>query len=244
MRFRWLSEYWQGLLLAMSGIVASVWFAATGKLDLYIHPRYIWFTTLMSCLALAVLVLEFWRRPQPKKHTASQPVVTVALSCVCLVVGVSLLVTKPAALSSSTANQRGINAASLDLSAQTSNVAITAGTDYSRFSIRDWASLLGQSTGPELFAGKQVHVIGFVSPVDGSPNMFYVSRFVITCCAIDARPIGVPVYLPEWQSTYKDNEWVEVSGVFAKHPNTGTAGVAIQPNSISKVSQPSDPYGE
>ena len=78
---------------------------------------------------------------------------------------------------------------------------------------------------------------------DDPDNMFYVSRFVVTCCAVDAQPLGVPVYLPGWQSTLEADTWVEVSGPFASNPSrSSTQAIVIVPDSVEAVEQPREPY--
>ena len=39
---------WQGVLLIVAALVATVWLAATNQLILYIHPRYVVFTVIMA----------------------------------------------------------------------------------------------------------------------------------------------------------------------------------------------------
>ena len=74
---------------------------------------------------------------------------------------------------------------------------------------------------------------------------FTVSESItfVTCCAVDAQPIGVPVYLPGWQAAYEIDDWVQVTGRF--DPSVSVAAtdpLAITPVEILRVDQPSDPY--
>jgi uncharacterized membrane protein YcgQ (UPF0703/DUF1980 family) len=64
----------------------------------------------------------------------------------------------------------------------------------------------------------------------------------MTCCAVDARPIGVPVYQPNWRNTYKADQWVDVQGTFIQNPEAGAIAVAIGPKSITPISEPDNPY--
>ena len=78
---------------------------------------------------------------------------------------------------------------------------------------------------------------------DDPQNVFYVARFVITCCAVDAQPVGVPVYQPGWQEQHPVDSWVQVAGRFAATPSAASAQpIAIVPTSVTSVDQPAEPY--
>lgn len=241
MRFKFISEHWLGIITALSGIVASLWLGITGRLVLYIHPRYSIFTVTMCILALAMLIVGFW-----KEHKVifmqRQKAGTVVLGGLCLLIATGMLITKPAVLTSTTASQRGINTAALDLSAKSPLTEGSKNADYRRFTVKEWASLLAQTSDPNFYKGKQVDVSGFISPAGLSNEVFYVSRFVISCCAVDARPVGVPVYLPNWRSNHKPDNWVHVTGVFTANPAGGEPALAISGASITIINQPDDPY--
>jgi len=44
------------------------------------------------------------------------------------------------------------------------------------------------------------------------PEYLLLSRFVITCCAADAYPVGLPVKLTASCQVYPPNTWLEVEG--------------------------------
>ncbi len=114
-----------------------------------------------------------------------------------------------------------------------------------RFTVREWSSVLRQTSDLSFFDDKPVTaLLGFITPDGEDPdNLFYVSRFVVTCCAVDAQPLGVPVYLPGWQSTFDEGAWVEVSGPFVSNPSrSSTQAIVIEPDSVEAVEQPREPY--
>ncbi|MGD8194898.1 TIGR03943 family putative permease subunit [Herbiconiux sp. P18] len=155
---------------------------------------------------------------------------------------VALLVVPPATLTTATVDQRDLNAsAAVTDTGATENLV---GSDTASFTIKDWASLLRQGAGQDYFAGKTATLTGFVTPDPDAPDdVFYVARFVVTCCAVDAQPVGVPVYLPGWQSTYAVDSWVTASGGFAPNPSTTSKqAIVFEPASIEAVAQPSEPY--
>jgi putative membrane protein len=114
---------------------------------------------------------------------------------------------------------------------------------YAAFSVLDWAGLLRQTSDLSFFEGKTADVVGFVVPAGDDPDVFYVSRFVVTCCAVDAQPVGVPVHLVDWRSQVSADEWLDVSGGFRTNPSsTSSDPIALVPDSLEEVGQPSDPY--
>lgn len=233
MRYKWFGERWQGVVLAAIVATVTVWLALHDQLKLYIHPRYIWFTTAMAVIALGCLVLERVRTAE-RTRLVSPWTLGAGLICVCMAGALLLLPARH--LSSETATQRGVNSGSIDF-ATTATTA--AGADYTQFSVKEWASLLAQTTDPAFYSGKQARVTGFVSP-EKDDGVFYLSRFVVTCCAVDARPIGVPVAMPNWQKTYAPDQWLMITGSFV--PSGDGRSMVLQPTSIKKIDPPKDPY--
>jgi putative membrane protein len=160
-----------------------------------------------------------------------------------IVVGAAfaLLVLPPATLTSATATQRSINSSGSTLD---QNAPAFAGGDTSQFTVKDWAMLLRQGPDADFLADKTVDVTGFVTASPDDPeNVFYVARFVVTCCAVDAQPVGVPVYLPRWAEQFAADQWVEASGVFAPNPGSpSTEALLLTPDELSVVEQPDQPY--
>jgi len=245
MRFKWLNGYWLTLLLTLSITLCSLWLANSGRLALYVHPRYIIFTVIMSALAVVFIVADMALRlktPKAIKHGAN--IRQIVTSVLCIGVCAGLLIVRPAGLTSSAAGQRGINSGALSFNSQSSLADLTdASTAYNQFSIKEWASLLVQTSDPKLFSGKPANITGFVSPTpDNNPNIFYVARFIMTCCAVDARPVGVPVYQPNWRSQYKADQWLTVKGAFMPNPEPGTVPIVLDPKTITVTSEPHEPY--
>lgn len=246
-----VAERWRGIGLSLIVVVATVWLGVTGQLGLYIHPRYFGFTLVMAALGLVFVVASFFfptlvATEPAARRSRRRLVLSVAGSGLLLVIAaVTVLALPPATLTSATATQREINSGGLDTTEAAEQAATLVGTgDYERLSVKEWVSLLAQSDDPALFADKTASLTGFVLPdADDPDNVFYVARFVVTCCAVDAQPIGVPVYLPGWSNTYSTDEWVEVTGTFTPNPSgTAQASLAVEPTSIEAVEQPSDPY--
>ena len=233
-----------GVVFALVVCVVTLWLGFTGQLVLYIHPRYVVFTMIMAGLALVVGVAAIAARAphahdEPPRHRWLS---VVGLSLAALV-AVVLVVVPPATLTSSTAIQRDINSTGAGVGAQTIDTAGPANAS-GHFTVLDWASLLGQTNDPAFYADRAADITGFITPSTDDPgSVYYVSRFIITCCAVDAQPVGVPVYQPNWQDTLQADDWVRVTGDFASNPSTKSADpIALVPTGVTETEAPDDPY--
>jgi len=242
---------WQGIALCVAALVSTVWLAVTNQLILYIHPRYIVFTVIMAALGL-VLVVSSFRRSPAHDHDHDQPsphgfrrAITVVGTVLTLTLAVALVVVPPTTLTTATAEQRVINSTQVGSGARTVDSAASAPAGaFARFTVLDWSSLLRQTTDAGFYRDKAANIVGFITKdTDDPQNVFYVSRFVITCCAVDAQPVGVPVYLPNWRDRFAADQWVKVSGSFETNPSTKSQqSIALVPTVTTKVDQPSEPY--
>lgn len=266
------SELWRlrGALIVAAFAVATLWLGATGKLTLYIHPRYELFTLILAAVALAgcggAVVLAALRsrrfraavpllplhavggdhdhahETDPPPRTLSGRLIAAAALVVSGAVTVAALTLPPTTLSSATAMQRDIVGASA-AAAQDSTALVESAAGsaevFATFTVRDWAALLHQSSDPGFFAGKPVDVVGFVTPHPDDPEQFFVSRFAISCCAIDAMPFGAPVLVPGWAEDFAADSWVRVTGEFV--PAAG-GGMVLEPGEVAAVDEPAEPY--
>ncbi|MBX3093065.1 MAG: TIGR03943 family protein [Cryobacterium sp.] len=245
--------------MSVVGIVATLWLAVTGQLGLYIHPRYFAFTTIMAGIAVVFVVLAFLLVPvggEDAEHDAHDhghdhgadrgPVARAwwfGLSVVLVAATAgALLVLPPATLTTATVDQRVINSS---VAGQSLDDTIElAGGDEASFTVKDWAGLLRQGADERTLTGKSPTLVGFVTPdTDDPENVFYVARFVVTCCAVDAQPVGVPVYLPGWRDRFAVDEWVSVTGTFSSNPSIASMqATVLTPREITSTEQPADPY--
>lgn len=249
MVIRRLVSRWQGVVLSLIGLTATIWLGLSGQLALYIHPRYFVFTVVMAVIAgvLALAAFAFAPTAQDGHEHGNEPgsrwgwlwPLGSVLTMVAAVV--ALLILPPSTLTTATVAQRDLNgsASALTLKAP----ALPGKGDYSAFTVRDWASLLRSGAKQDFFADKTATVTGFVSADKTDPNVFFVTRFVVTCCAVDAQPIGVPVYHPGWQNEYKTDSWVTVTSSFRANPNAASReAIVLIPDSIQSTTQPAQPY--
>lgn len=250
---------WKGVALTLVGVVATVWLALGGGLGLYIHPRYFGFTAVMAVLGGAAAIAALALAPRaggaddadeadadhetapgtPPHRRRLAPLAAWGTVLLVATAVVTLLVVPPAALTSRTAVQRDIDRTTADLAGEAPSLR---GADPATFTLKDWALLVRQNDDPAAFAGQRPELIGFVTPAPGDPDdAFYLARFTITCCAVDAQPIGVPVHLPDWRERFAVDDWVRVSGAFGPDPASGT-GLVLLPEELEPVEQPEQPY--
>ena len=272
MFFSRLMTRWKGLALTLLAAIATVWLGVTGQLGLYINPRYYVFTLIMAGIAFvltigALLVIPGPREDDEHDHVGAdgpdgrgpdahdvagagagrrRPLLAFGGSLTALVIvaaaAVALLVVPPSSLTSAAVEQRSLNGSSNSLA----NAGPPPGTsdDTSAYSVKDWAALIRQGASADDLSGRTATLTGFVTPdADDPDNVFFVARFVVTCCAVDAQPVGVPVYSPGWSSTYATDSWVTVTGEFEANPSVlSAATTVVGPDSLTAVDQPSEPY--
>ncbi len=244
-------QRWLGVTLSLIGVVAILWLGATGRLELYIHPRYTVFTIVMAVIGGAASIAAFLVVPGGSQghhdHQDEQPPRTgwraaIAIAGSVLLVAitvVALLVLPPATLTSATADNRDISDSTVLSSSDTTALV---GGDSTTFTVKDWATLLHQGLDDDFFAGKPAAFSGFLVATD-DPDVVYVARFLVTCCAVDAQPLAVPVLLPGWQDTFAVDDWVEVTGGFSPNPDAAaTEAIVLVPETFEEIEQPTQPY--
>jgi uncharacterized repeat protein (TIGR03943 family) len=235
-----------GLVLALIGSVATLWLASTGRLGLYIHPRYFVFTTIVVGLGLVgtVAAHAIAGREPADDHDHDHPEPTgwrrrlrgSGGALAVLALGLGLLVIPPATLTSSTVEQRSLNS-SADAELQ------LMGGDPAHFQLRDWAALLSRHSTATAYAGQEITLSGFVtSGRTQNPDLFYLARFVVVCCTVDAQPVGVPVALENWAANHPKDSWVQLTGTLVLSDDPTLSGVVLKPTAIEAIEQPAQPY--
>ena len=237
-----------------------LWLYFSGQLSLYIHPRYHLFTAVMSTIAVAGVLLGLgyssWRKSQDAhdhNHDhdhddvpsgAASRAALWASTILSAATVATLVLLPPATLGSVTVDNRAINQSGLGDS-EAALAAATSGDQatFAAFTVREWAAILRQTQDPGFFRGKPVDVLGFVSADADNDDVFFVTRFVVSCCSVDAQPVGIPVTLPGWQDTWEPESWVRVSGEFVINPNLNESHpLVVRPESIQPAEQPREPY--
>jgi uncharacterized repeat protein (TIGR03943 family) len=183
--------------------------------------------------------------PRPGRGRAVRLALGGAAAVVTIGVTVAMLVLPPTTLSARTAQQRSVDSATLS-NATGSESAVqllgSEGVDTSEYGVKDWAALIRQTTDTTALVGKQVELSGFVVP--GDDGSFTLTRFVISCCAVDAQPVGLGVVTGDGTGAVPDEgQWVTVRGALAANPDqSADARIVVKAAKITDIAQPEDPY--
>lgn len=229
------------ILLLMSVYVLKL--AVNNQLIYYIHPRYVFFVIVAALVGLGVGALALWKQQLPA-HAAGAPRFWLMLVLTAVLL---LAIFLPAVPLQSLTLNKSVNADVAFLANPQNLPQSLANLQSGALTIRDWIILLYQQNANfSQYNGRAVDVIGFVYIEPGMNNSvsiqeFYVARFAIWCCVVDASLVGIPVENNE-QADIQPDEWVEVKGVLSVVNTGGVERAVIVPSSVQKVAQPADPY--
>lgn len=218
----------------------------SGKLNLLIHPDYFWLVIFGGFGLLLVALFKAWdllQRHRPVNNagghiTLFPPGFSSALLLTTAIIG---LVFTPRIFASQTAIQRGVTEF---LGATRSQPqAFRSSRRPEERSLLDWVRTLNVYPEPDAYAGQKVKVQGFVIHApELPPEYMLISRFVITCCAADAYPVGLPVKLAQNRQAYQPDTWLEVEGNMITENLAGKRQLTIQASSLTPISEPENPY--
>ena len=96
----------------------------------------------------------------------------------------------------------------------------------------------------EEFEGKEVEMVGqFVPMITGNPkgDRFQAIRLFITCCAADAKPVGVTVRYPK-AVTVSEMGWVKITGKPTFPMEGGRQTAVLEADSVKPCDAPSEPF--
>ena len=237
---------WRGVFAIGVLTLVTVWLGWQGMLGFYIHPRYNLFTLVMAVIGVSLMAIAFFvptkgHSHAGHKHAKGHSIMEwLSLGLVAAVVAIALVL-PPTTLSSYTAENRSFGTVATSPAAEAIDVASTT-SGFENLTVRDWASLLIQTQDPSFFRGKPFSALGTITD-SGDPDVFFLTRFVVTCCAVDAQPVSVPVFYPGWSQDFAVDAWVTVNGGFQVLPQIAEPGnLAVVPGDIVEEEVPREPY--
>jgi uncharacterized repeat protein (TIGR03943 family) len=231
------------LLLGMCIFLASK--AASGQLTYYINQRFIPLT-IFGIIFLAVLAQTMFTElkrsrqnadAEHDEHDHAPASANLWFMLVPLLIGV-LIPARP--LDSSAFATKGFNTNSPLVSADSS--ALLFETASEERNVLDWIKLFNFETDLSQFEGQKASVIGFVYFDESlNKNQFFISRFVVSCCAADGFAIAM---VGEWPqaSTLKKDSWVLVKGSVRSITLNDQVVPLLVAESVQAVPVPEQPY--
>ncbi len=231
------------LLLGLSIFFASK--AANGQLTWYINARFIPLTIfgiVMLAILAQIIFSEIKRsrqREQNGEHEHDHPPAPAALWIMLIPLLIGILI-PPRPLDSSAFATKGFNTTAPLVSADSS--AQLFETPSEERSVLDWIKLFNYEEDISLFIGEKASVIGFVYFDEQlEENQFFVSRFVVSCCAADGFAIAMPA---EWgdATSLQQDSWVLVKGEIQSITLNDRHVPLIVANSVQEVPVPNQPY--
>ena len=237
------------LLMGMCIFLASK--LASGKLTYYINLRFIPLT-ILGIIFLAVLAQTLFTEVRRSRqhaqevehgeddhddHDHASVSANLWFMLVPLLIGV-LIPARP--LDSSAFATKGFNTNSPLVSADSSAQLFETASEERN--ILDWIKLFNYETDLSPFIGQKASVIGFVYFDESlGKNQFFVSRFIISCCAADSFAIAM---VGEWPqaSTLEKDSWVLVKGTVQSITLHDQVVPLIQAESVQTVPVPEQPY--
>ncbi|MUG94146.1 TIGR03943 family protein [Scytonema sp. UIC 10036] len=232
-------------LTAWGVLILKYWL--TNKLVLLIHPDYFW---LAVTGAIGLLVLSFLKAGQLLQRPRGQ--VTPDMqhftvfppgfgSILLLIVAILGLVITPRVFASQTALQRGVT--DFVGTSRVKPQEFRASVRSEERTLVDWVRTLNVYPEPDAYTGQRAKVQGFViHPPELGKEYLFIARFVLTCCAADAYPIGLPVKLKEPRDKYPPDTWLEIEGQMVTETIQDKRQLTIAASSLRKISQPKNPY--
>jgi uncharacterized repeat protein (TIGR03943 family) len=222
----------------------------TNILQFYIHPSYFTLTLWAGIFLIGVAILGLtWVHPGKAdefdflqhEELENSPRSGVAYLLILLPLAIGFLL-PPQPLSLATANQRGVDFNNLTLS-RDEGKTIHFYRNTEELTIKDWIKLFNTDPEPQHHVGKKAKVVGFVFRRDDNlpKDSFLLSRFVVTCCAVDARPVGLLVRY-EAHPELEEGSWVEVQGIWEVGELAGKRTNFIRPTQVVKTQRPAQPY--
>lgn len=235
--------FWDTLALLLWGLmILRYWWS--GRLAVLLHPDYHW---LAIGAGWTLLFMAVWRGTALVRHQKGIDTPHIALLprqwslAVLLGVAVFGLIYVPRPFASDAALARGI-ADPVGLT-RSQPQRFARNTPPEERSLIDWIRTLNVYPEPDAYAGQPVNVTGFViHPPNWSDSYVMVARFVLTCCAADAYPVGLPVKLSGDRSQFAPDSWISVQGEMMTETLDDQRRLVIQPETILAVPEPKNPY--
>lgn len=225
----------------LGGYAIFLWLS--GNLSAYIHPRYHLFTVIMLGLcgvaALYDIARALYRHHRSlRTERPTRPDIASLIVIIVLLLGIIL---PPQSLSLHAATTRARDSDdSLPFAPEKTTACRPPETGPSGNTLLyRWLSAVHACTTPDDLIGQPLTMVGFITEQPDDPRSFYLTRFLVSCCAVDSTPLRVRIIAPTWRSTHTPGQWLRVSGLVAKDR---TGALVITDATLAPINQPKSPY--
>lgn len=209
------------LLLLALVILLYAW---RSQLQLFVYPGYIFLVIGGALILLLLALVGLWR---PVRLPWS-------MSLVLLVIAVAALLVPPRPLSDATAQSRGIQGLQTNPRPPVFQFALNTAS----MELLDWLRLLGSDPAPERFEGDALKISGMIVDERPGDREIHITRYIISCCLADARPVGLRMTLPENLPMPGPGTWVRAEGTMSFD-----GGVpVVRATHFDSIPAPADPY--
>ena len=241
-QIRWTD--WLDTLAFMAWGILFLRYWLTGKLGLLIHPNYFALSIAAGVTLLGITGLSAWRLIQGYRGPSVQHVTLFPakmMAFVLLAAAVVGLVVTPRPFASQTAIQRGLQDS--NIVTRVKPQSFSQGKAPSKRTLIDWIRTLDVYPEPDAYLGQKVSIQGFaVHPDDLGQNYLTLTRFVITCCAADVYPIGLPIKLPRDRVNFPPDQWFQVDGDMMTESMDGERKLVVRAETVTPIAEPQNPY--
>ncbi|MGK7888839.1 MAG: TIGR03943 family protein [Leptolyngbyaceae cyanobacterium] len=246
------SPWWLGLDIAMMLIWGTLFlkYWLSGQILLLLHPNYVWLTVAAGFVLLGMALYKVGqqlatppkmvgRSPQSPQHLSLLP--KGWSNMILILVGMIGWFYVPQPFASDIALQRGVTDTLMLTRSQPQSFRVSVRPEEK--SITDWVRTLNVYPEPDAYEGDPVDVSGFViHPPDVPDDYVIIARFILTCCAADAYPVGLPVKIEGRRADYPADGWFQVKGEMATQTINGDRHLTIMASSLESIPQPRNPY--
>jgi uncharacterized repeat protein (TIGR03943 family) len=233
------TAYWEAVGLMLLGILLIV-YRWRGTLLMLINPGYV-NVALLAGLCLLGLGIGRWRGAKVPSSEVHSSLLGPRLGAGLLILTALLgFWVEPRPLSSQTALNRGVSPY-LGVS-RSQPQAFRPKLDPRQRTLLDWVPTLDVYPDPYTYENQPVRVQGFVIP-DEQPDHFVIARFLVSCCAADAYPVGLPVRWPEAEQLTADS-WLRLEGRMAVEQRDGQSQLVIAAEQVEPIPVPPNPYAD
>ncbi len=239
---------WLDVLATLAWGILLLQFWLTGRINILLHPNYVWLVivagvTLVGLgLVKLIDVVRLMRSRQPLVQAAHVNILPPGWgSMLMLAVALFGLQFTPRAFASQVALDRGVTD-TLTLT-RSQPQAFRANVRTEDKSLVDWVRTLNVYPEPDAYTGQAARIEGFVIHTPNLPDTYLtLARFVITCCAADTYPVGLPIKLATSRSAYPQDQWLRIEGTMITETVGGTRQLVLQAKTLTQISEPENPY--